>query len=89
MLAYLKDDVRSTLGRPFTPSSMATWVGTPARRWWWSVKLPDGRLPTVAECLTWPRPDTSWMSDPIDPDARRLDAMIDKRPTIFVTLRKW
>ena len=29
---------------------------------------PIYRLPTVAEMLTWPRPDTSWMSDPMNPD---------------------
>ena len=69
VLAYLKDDVRSTLETAVHAVKYGNlgWYSSKGR--WWSVKLPDGRLPTVAECLTWPRPDTSWMSDPIDPDA--------------------
>lgn len=73
VLAYLKDDVRSTM------EIAVAAVGLGRLRWqsrkgrWWEVQLPAAqgggyRLPTVAEMLQWLRPDTSWMSDPMDPD---------------------
>lgn len=68
VLAYLNDDVRSTLetAQAAVSSGRLGWYSRKGR--WWSVSLTGGRLPTAAECLTWPRPDTSWMSDPISPD---------------------
>ena len=69
VLSYLKDDVRATLETAERAVELGSlgWYSSKGR--WWKVPLVDGRLPTVAECLAWPRPDTSWMSDPIDPDA--------------------
>lgn len=68
VLAYLKDDVRATLQTAERAVELGSlgWYSSNGR--WWQVPLVDGRLPTVAECLLWPRPDTSWMSDPPDPD---------------------
>lgn len=69
VLAYLKDDVRATLETAVHAVKYGNlgWYSSKGR--WWQVAVRDGRLPTVAECLIWPRPDTSWMSDPLDPDA--------------------
>ena len=78
VLAYLKDDVRATLETAVVAvkRSELRWKSKKGRGW--GVDLlysgdtadehPIYRLPTVAEMLTWPRPDTSWMSDPIEPN---------------------
>ena len=67
VLAYLKDDVRATLETAVNAVLCGHLGWYSIRGKWWQVALKYGRLPTVAECLAWPRPDTSWMSDPTDP----------------------
>lgn len=78
VLAYLKDDVRATLETAVTAvkRSHLSWKSKKGKTWQVNLlpggQTPEGypiyRLPTVAEMLAWPRPDTSWMSDPMDPD---------------------
>lgn len=69
VLTYLKDDVRATLQTAERAVLLGHLGWHSSKGKWWQVAVKDGRLPTVAECLAWPRPDTSWMSDPTDPQA--------------------
>lgn len=69
VLAYLKDDVRATLETAVRAVERGRLGWRSSKGRWWEVPLSNGRLPTVAEMLQWPRPDTSWMSDPPNPDA--------------------
>jgi hypothetical protein len=62
VLAYLNDDVRSTLetGEAIARRRGISWIarsGNPNHQ-------PFSKLLTVNECLGIPEPDTSWMSDP-------------------------
>lgn len=73
VLAYLRDDVRSTLEIALQGivHNGLYWRSRNGRQW--HVNLERGQsgqvaFPTAAECLTWPRRDTSWMSDPLNPD---------------------
>lgn len=78
VLAYLKEDVRATLETAVTAvkRSYLSWTSKNGRPWAVNLieqgRTEDGqplcRLPLVAEMLDWPRPDTSWMSDPSDVD---------------------
>lgn len=65
VLAYLRQDVVATLETAVVSAAKNKlfWHSSKGRPW--SVSLRDNKLPTVAECLDWPRPDTSWMSDPV------------------------
>lgn len=73
VLAYLKDDVRSTvqIARAALDTYSLHWQSR--KGVWYGVPLKTGDnglavLPTAAECLSWPRPNNSWMSDPMNPD---------------------
>lgn len=74
VLAYLKDDVRSTvqIARAALDTYSLHWQSR--KGVWYGVPLKTGDnglavLPTAAECLAWrPRPNNSWMSDPMNPD---------------------
>lgn len=65
--AYLRQDVAATLkvAERALEVGRLRWQSLKGR--WWGVSLRDGRLPIVAEMLQWPRPDTSWMTDPPSP----------------------
>lgn len=67
VLAYLKQDVVVTLeaARTAVERGELRWLSSTSRLW--GVALPGRVLPTCAEMLKWPRPDTSWMTDPPDP----------------------
>ena len=64
VLAYLKQDVRATLevAEMAVFRRMLAWRSR--RGGSLCVPVTSGRLPIVAECLTWPLPDTSWMDSP-------------------------
>ncbi|MGB3717775.1 MAG: hypothetical protein WA996_25415 [Candidatus Promineifilaceae bacterium] len=63
VLAYLKEDVRSTLetGEAITQKRGIGWTAKSGK---WNYQQ-FSRLLTVAECLVIPEPDTSWMTDPL------------------------
>lgn len=67
VLTYVAGDVDLTLKvyqEILARDGEVAWVtrgGGVARR---TIPLIDGRLPTVAECLSMPEPDVSWMDDP-------------------------
>ncbi len=65
VLAYLKQDVKATLETAEAALRLGYlgWFSTAGK--WWKVDLPGGKLPIVADCLQWKRPDTSWMSNPL------------------------
>jgi hypothetical protein len=65
VLAYLRQDVQATLETAQSALKVGYlgWYSSTGR--WWQVRLPSGKLPTVADCLKWGRPDTSWMDNPI------------------------
>lgn len=62
VLAYLKQDVQATLdvARVALERGTLRWHSKAGRVW----KIRLNSLHTVTECLQWPRPDTSWMTDP-------------------------
>jgi len=66
VIAYLKDDVRATLeaAEVVLEKKQIRWVAKSGRPNTVFVKLIDGELPTVVECLNIRVPDTSWMTDP-------------------------
>ncbi|MCB0184331.1 MAG: hypothetical protein KDE31_08705, partial [Caldilineaceae bacterium] len=68
VLACLKQDVIATLQAAETAVSRRrlAWTSSTGRDWWVRLNL-DGTLPTVAEMLTWPRRDVSWLDDPPNP----------------------
>lgn len=68
VLEYVAQDVRVTadLYEEIVTAGYLRWItqkGHPCKRPWYP-RLVDGRLPTVAESLEKPVPDTSWMDDP-------------------------
>ena len=67
VLAYLAQDVRSTLETAETAVLRKRLEWRSSKGKLWRVGLTDGRLPTVMECLGWPRPNVSWMDDPPEP----------------------
>jgi hypothetical protein len=63
VLAYLKDDVRSTL-ETGEAVSQKRGIGWTAKSGKWNFQQ-FAKLLTVTECLAIPEPDTSWMTDPL------------------------
>ena len=64
VLAYLTQDVKSTLSVAETALEFGelAWKSKKGHRW--SIPLGwGGGLPTVADCLSWPEPDVSWMDN--------------------------
>jgi hypothetical protein len=68
VLAYLKQDVKATLETAVKAIERGrlAWRSGSGKPYHVAV---NGRLPTVAEMLAWPRPDVPWMDTPPDPDA--------------------
>ena len=70
VLTYLNQDVKSTLAiaQKALDIGYLGWHSSTGR--FWSVGLSqDNTLPTVDQTLKWPRPNTSWMTNPINPDS--------------------
>lgn len=63
VLAYLKQDVKATLETAAAAfeSGRLKWQSRKGK--WWGMRIHEKC--TVADCLSWPSPDTSWMSNPI------------------------
>lgn len=64
VLEYVGQDAKTTLDIVEVASRIEslTWQSKSSRRW---QSLPFSKVPTVAECLEIPLPNTSWMDNPL------------------------
>lgn len=72
VLAYLKDDIKATLeaATVSVECGRLRWLSKKGKAWSVPLMRFDSayHFPVVSEMMTWPKPDTSWMDNPMDVD---------------------